>query len=240
MDLFVNYIVMILEALIYYRFMNLNMDFKYKHRSRLIVLVIILFTLFVRKELYDVNIPLWNTTMDTMLYAICLGIPFFFYAAPIVKKLILPIIYLLVVAIYEIIAIALTAFLMQRSMEEVRDHRSLTFYALSILLPVVVLLLLNLVYRKRKFDLTLSTDSRIETYVILISNILFIAFTAELWKLSANKTININMILPAMMSIIVINSILTMILLYKSYQRAEKQMENNLKMQQIEMEKSIK
>jgi sensor histidine kinase YesM len=215
------------------------MDFKYRYRSKLIVFVTILFTLFLKKEIYDVNISLWSNAVDTLLIAVCLGIPFFFYDASIIKKLILPSIFFLVMAIYEIITIALTAFLLHKTMEEVRDHRSLLFYVLSILVPVIVLIWLSLIYKRRKFNLTLSADSRIEMYVILISNIVFIAFTAELWKSSADNIISINMIIPTMMSIIIINSVLTMILLYKSYQRAEKQMENNLKMQQIEMENRL-
>lgn len=239
MSLFLNYIVMGLESFIYYRFMNVNMNFKYKYKSRLIVFTLIFTTLFLRKQIYDVNIAFWSTSMDILLIAVCLVIPFLFYDTSIIKKITIPSIYLLGMALYEYVTIALAALLMQKTLEEVRGSRSILFHSLSIVLPAIVFVWLNLIYKKRRFNLFFLADSRVEMYIILISNIVSISFTADLWKSSSDQVINRNTILPIMMSIIVLNSILTMILLYKSYQRAEKQMEHNLKMQQIEMEQQL-
>ncbi len=239
MELFVSYVIMILESFIYYRFTNLNMDIKYKHKIRVFVFAIILFTLLSRKAVYNMNLSFWNSAMDILLYAVCFGIPFFFYNASVMKKILIPAVFILIISIYEILTIKLTSILIQKPAEELRESNSIVFYVISILLPVVLLLLINLIYKKKEVDLTFTWDSRIEMYIILIANVIFIVFTAQLWKFSVDKKISIELVLSTMMFIIVINSVMTIILIYRSYRRAEKQMEDNLKMQQIEMENRL-
>lgn len=234
-----NYIPMCLDCYIIYHLFGYTLSYKYNSKYRFLSILPILFISILRYQLAEtslINNSIYNFTDTILLYSIIFFCGIFFYKNPITTKILWTVISLLVLALGEVTVFMLIR-LVNIQVSEIQHNQEM-YMIVAVATKIVALFIVELIGHFRRKTLIIPRYAMFEIYSIIGINFFLIIFSVWIFQ-SNNEILNKDTILTLLFVLCFTISILTFTIIFKFSQKAEEDLEEKLRLQQLEMENKM-
>lgn len=234
-----NYIPMCLDCYIIYHFFGYTLSYKYNSKYRFLSILPILFISILRYQLAEtslINNSIYNFTDTILLYSIIFFCGIFFYKNRITTKILWTVISLLVLALGEVTVFMLIR-LVNIQVSEIQHNQEM-YMIVAVATKIVALFIVELIGHFRQKTLIIPRYAMFEIYSIIGINFFLIIFSVWIFQ-SNNEILNKDTILTLLFILCFTISVLTFTIIFKLSKKAEEDLEEKLRLQQLEMENKM-
>lgn len=231
--------LMSIDSFLYYRVMNSNMTYKYNSKYKIVVFLLMFGLLFIRYiigENYPSNIISYLTHASIIMSLFIIS--FFLYKGSNFKKLAVPLFFIVLLTLSELVVMLIFAFITKKTPTQVGSDEA-HYYQIALISKVIVLIVLEL-YNRRNIILEFPRHFFYELLIISGVDLAFLIYVATKWRGSSTPiNAEVNGMISIMLYVVFIISAITITLLFRLTKHAEREIANNLRFQQIEMENKL-
>lgn len=235
-SILLEYIPMCLDCYILYRLFGYALNYKYNPKYRFFSVAPILLVSILRYHLTMTPLaenPIYHICDTILLYTVIFSCSIFFYRNSISTKILWTVIALLILALGETFSFIFLRF--SRLDFSVIQQDAQLYAAVAISAKITALLIVEVTGRLKHKALTIPHYAKFEIFGIIVINLFLIVFSVRVFQSDTN-TITKDTVLTLLFLLCFTMSVLTFTIIFKLSLKAEEELEEKLRMQQLEME----
>ncbi len=226
----------VIEAYIWYRLMTNMLERKYSKRIYAIAASLILVLLFIKGIVFDLpfmeNLRGYGSFI-IILYTLIAAILLF--KGPLFEKLIWWGVFYIGLLIMELITISFMTLVLKISINEIQTNEIINNTA-TIVTKVITLILFELFIRRRRAKLHIKESAHQNLSILVVSNVVLVIGSVIVFFNVNNVRIDMDSIIHFLFGVVLIIEIISFLLVFKMDRESRKELQTQLKLQQIELE----
>lgn len=226
----------IIEAYIWYRLMTNMLELKYSKKIYMLAATLVVVLLFIKGIVFD--LPIMENLRGYGSFVIIfytLVAALILFKSSLFEKLIWWGVYYIGLIVMELLTITFMTMILKISLEEIQTNAVVNNTA-TIITKVITLIFFEVFINRRRVKLQIKESAHKNLSILVVSNVVLTLGSVIVFFNLNNADLNMDDIIQFLFGVVLIIELITFLLVFKMERESRKELQTQLKLQQIELE----